>query len=230
VRSRGGSGEVVAAIGGVGFPPLRASGKWSRSSLLGQAPMNLGSRASYRHGGRSPLPTNLVATPPFKAPTDLWRETRTRFDRSGLRSIQQKKLDEWSRLMIFIWYNPGSKAYRAYDPLARCVHVSRDVVFAEQAQWDRAEGGKQGNTDTFSIKMEYMTTILGAPAEGGDHEAEQLPLSLQSPIQEEHLDVDHDDDAPIRVRSINEIMGPTSPRGLVPHILTAELHMVSSDE
>jgi hypothetical protein len=48
--------------------------------------VNLGSRDSYRHGG--PLPTDLVVTPPFKALTDLWRETQTRFDRSGLRSIQ----------------------------------------------------------------------------------------------------------------------------------------------
>jgi hypothetical protein len=29
--------------------------------------MNLGSRASYRHGGRGPLPMDLVVTPPIKA-------------------------------------------------------------------------------------------------------------------------------------------------------------------
>jgi hypothetical protein len=29
--------------------------------------MNLGSRASYRHSGRSPLPTDLVVTSPIKA-------------------------------------------------------------------------------------------------------------------------------------------------------------------
>jgi hypothetical protein len=50
----------------VGFPPLRASGKQSHSSL-GLSTMNLDSRASYRHGGRGPLPTVLVVTPPFKA-------------------------------------------------------------------------------------------------------------------------------------------------------------------
>jgi hypothetical protein len=56
--------------------------------LFGLSPVNLGSCASYRHGGRGPLPTDLVVTPPFKALTDLWRETQTQFDRSGLRSIQ----------------------------------------------------------------------------------------------------------------------------------------------
>jgi hypothetical protein len=76
VRSRGGSGEAVAAVGGVGFPPLRALGKQSRSSLF----LDLGPRASYSHGGRGPLPTDLVVMPLFKALTDLWRETQTRFN------------------------------------------------------------------------------------------------------------------------------------------------------
>jgi hypothetical protein len=38
--------------------------------------------------------------------------------------------------MIFIGYERGTKAYRAYDPVAKSVHVTRDVVFDEQAQWD----------------------------------------------------------------------------------------------
>jgi hypothetical protein len=42
-----------------------------------------------------------------------------------------KKLNDRSKLMIFIGYEPGSKAYRAYDPVAKKVHVSRDIVFDE---------------------------------------------------------------------------------------------------
>jgi hypothetical protein len=49
---------------------------------FGSIPVNLGSRASYRHDGRGPLSTDLVVMPPFKALTDLWRKIRTRFDRS----------------------------------------------------------------------------------------------------------------------------------------------------
>jgi hypothetical protein len=166
-------------------------------------------------------------------------------------SLNLKKLDKRSRPMVFIGYEPGSKAYRAYDPVARHVLVTRDVVFDEQAQWDWAQGGEQGehgDTDMFSIEMEYMTTVLGAPgademngapghtvlgvsvmppphtppptlgapAEGGDHEAKQDPLSWQSPIREENLDANHDEDAPIWVWSINNILGLASPRGLAP--------------
>jgi hypothetical protein len=47
-----------------------------------------------------------------------------------------KKLDDRSCRTIFVGYEAGSKAYRLYDPLTRRVHVSRDVIFDEAAQWN----------------------------------------------------------------------------------------------
>jgi hypothetical protein len=44
-----------------------------------------------------------------------------------------KKLEDRGRKMIFISYESGSKAYRAYDPITKWVHVTRGVVFDEQA-------------------------------------------------------------------------------------------------
>jgi hypothetical protein len=38
--------------------------------------------------------------------------------------------------VIFVSYESGSKAYRAYDPITKRVHVTRDMVFNEQGQWD----------------------------------------------------------------------------------------------
>ncbi|KAF0915033.1 hypothetical protein E2562_033161 [Oryza meyeriana var. granulata] len=50
--------------------------------------------------------------------------------------------------MIFVSYEPDSKAYRAYDPVARRVHVSRDIVFDEAAEWSwGGEHDASGNTD-----------------------------------------------------------------------------------
>ena len=46
-----------------------------------------------------------------------------------------KKLDDRSKRTIFVGYEPGSKAYRVYDPVTRHVHVSRDLVFEEAMQW-----------------------------------------------------------------------------------------------
>jgi hypothetical protein len=47
-----------------------------------------------------------------------------------------KKLEDRGRKMILVGYESGSKVYRAYDPITKHVHVTRDMVFDEQAQWD----------------------------------------------------------------------------------------------
>jgi hypothetical protein len=44
-----------------------------------------------------------------------------------------KKLEDRGRKMIIVGYESGSKAYRAYDPIIKRVHVTRDVAFDEQA-------------------------------------------------------------------------------------------------
>jgi hypothetical protein len=44
-----------------------------------------------------------------------------------------KKLDDRSTKMVFIGYEEGSKAYRAYDPCIGHVHITRDIVFNELA-------------------------------------------------------------------------------------------------
>jgi hypothetical protein len=55
----------VAAARQWGFPTLYAFR--NRSHFLIGQPMNLGSRASYMHDSRGPLPTDLVSTPLIKA-------------------------------------------------------------------------------------------------------------------------------------------------------------------
>jgi hypothetical protein len=37
--------------------------------------------------------------------------------------------------MIFVGYEPGSAAYRCYNPVTKSVHISRDVIFDEEAMW-----------------------------------------------------------------------------------------------
>jgi hypothetical protein len=47
-----------------------------------------------------------------------------------------KKLEVRNSKMVFVSYEAGSKVYRAYDPRTGKVHVNRDAVFDELAQWD----------------------------------------------------------------------------------------------
>jgi hypothetical protein len=82
-----------------------------------------------------------------------------------------KKLEDHGSKMIFVGYESGSKAYRAYDPITKHVQVTREVVFDEQVQWDWASGGDDGKpgsgNDVFTV--EYTTMGLAAPmADGAD--------------------------------------------------------------
>ena len=45
------------------------------------------------------------------------------------------KLDPRGLKVVFISYEPGSKAYSLYDPVGGRAHVSRDVVFDESTFW-----------------------------------------------------------------------------------------------
>jgi transposase InsO family protein len=73
-----------------------------------------------------------------------------------------KKLEDRSQPMIFIGYELGSKAYRAYDPVSKKVHVTRDVVFDEQALWNWGADAEHSTTDggdTFIVETEYSTVV-----------------------------------------------------------------------
>lgn len=47
-----------------------------------------------------------------------------------------KKLDDRSRMLVHLGTEPGSKAYRLFDPKSQKIIVSRDVVFDESKGWD----------------------------------------------------------------------------------------------
>lgn len=54
-----------------------------------------------------------------------------------------RKLDDISRRLIHLGTEPGSKAYRLYDPQSRKVTVSRDVVFDETRGWNWSKDSQQ---------------------------------------------------------------------------------------
>jgi hypothetical protein len=109
-----------------------------------------------------------------------------------------KKLEDRSTSMIFIGYEPRSKAYRVYDPVSKKVHVSRDVIFDESAQWDWSMQGEQGDSteidDTFSVEVEYTTVTPDGLVEidGGRTPVGAAPLgspvgsSTLTPVAEEN--------------------------------------------
>jgi hypothetical protein len=74
------------------------------------------------------------------------------------------KLEDRGWKMIFVGYERGSKAYRAYDPLAKCVTVTRDVVFDESAQWSWTggeDGGELVGDNMFNVQYRVLHEELG---------------------------------------------------------------------
>ena len=80
----------------------------------------------------------------------------------------QKKLDDRSTPMVFIGYEPGSKAYRFYNPSTQRVCISRDAVFEEGRPWSwEAAAAHAPSTEAGEpFTVEYVT--LSVP--GGGHE------------------------------------------------------------
>jgi hypothetical protein len=67
--------------------------------------------------------------------------------------------------MVFIGYEPGSKAYRLYDPTDGWVHVSHDVIFDGNTfwSWDNDNTSEQGGEP---FMVEYLIIEpgeVGAP-------------------------------------------------------------------
>jgi hypothetical protein len=121
------------------------------------------------------------------------------------------------------------------------VHVTRDVVFKEQEQWDWSAGGDRGKhdgDDTFTVDMEYSTVnqeeeladagpgspdpvVAASPTpqalspspspRGADGIGGQSVEMVTPPaVQDNDLDADHDNDAPLHFRTMDNILGPTS--------------------
>lgn len=162
-----------------------------------------------------------------------------------------KKLDDRSKPMIFVGYEPGSKAYRCYDPASRRVHISRDVAFDEEAQW-RWDGETASELDfTIEYTTVYHPAVANVPrADSEQPELPTPPATSTSPctpaatagttatsaefatpptIAADDLDADHDD-APLRFRRVDEILGPATPPGLAVREFDDELMMASAEE
>lgn len=168
-----------------------------------------------------------------------------------------KKLDDRSKPTIFVGYEPGSKAYRTYDPATRRVCVTRDVVFDEEAKWNW--DGDQVDSDFIIdyVKVSHPEVVIThqeeqaapvAPSSPAASPAPSMPAASPTPSTpatspgpslpaspapsapgSPDLDADHDD-APLRFRTIRDIIGPAAIPGLARRELGEDLLMVNTDE
>ena len=159
-----------------------------------------------------------------------------------------KKLDDRSQRMIFVGYKPGSKAYRVYDPTIRRIHISRDAVFDEEARWEWGADTTTSSDGDFTIQYtsvghpKVTTTLLPQPQEDAagpstpasttNTRASTPTITFASPpgIAKEDLDAEHEDNAPLRFRTIENILGPATNPSIVQRDQGKDLLLVSIDE
>jgi hypothetical protein len=95
-----------------------------------------------------------------------------------------KKLEDKGQ-KIFIGYERGSKAYKAYDPLTGHVTITRDVVFDKSGQWSWS-GGDEGSGDDHDNHNDMFTVqyeVLHSEEEDDELAADPgtPPASVASP-------------------------------------------------
>lgn len=88
------------------------------------------------------LPTRAISG---VTPHEAWSKTKPNLSHvrvfgclayMKLPKVGVTKLSDRSKVVINLGKEPGSKAYRVYDPVNKSVHVSRDMVFEEEKSWN----------------------------------------------------------------------------------------------
>jgi hypothetical protein len=88
-----------------------------------------------------------------------------------------KKLEDRGRKMVFVGYEHGSKAYRAYDLVTGHVTIMRNLVFDESAQWDWARGDEGGGVNIDYLSDSFTVQYRVQHGEGGDDELGVEPMT-----------------------------------------------------
>jgi hypothetical protein len=154
-----------------------------------------------------------------------------------------KKLEDRRRRMIFIGYEHGTKAYRAYDPATKKVMITCDLVFDEAARWEWIAdeafvGGSDQGAGDFTVHYWAWPSGAVTAEEAGVIDAPASPTGdYGEPVfdvpDEESLDADHDD-APLQLQAVSDIIGAAATPGYAARPLGTgggdQLFMISAEE
>ncbi|GKD38246.1 retrovirus-related pol polyprotein from transposon TNT 1-94, partial [Tanacetum coccineum] len=101
----------------------------------------------------------------------------------------RKKLDDKSKMYIFIGYDERTKAFRLYDPVEKKVAISRDVYVNEESKWD------------------WSNECLYDPHKNTEHDAREvsIPTTLSDPTVVTTYSEDDDETIQPRMRSLQDI-------------------------
>ena len=91
----------------------------------------------------------------------------------------QGKLEDRSKLMIFIGYQLGLKVYKCLDSVNLKVVISRDVIFEEAERWTWSRQGENSTPLTF-LPIFLSDQGIEDQVESSDEE-EEVSIEATSP-------------------------------------------------
>ena len=92
-----------------------------------------------------------------------------------------KKLDDRSRMLVHLGTEPGSKAYRLYDPRTKRIVVRRDVIFDESRSWEwNKESIEMQSYESFKVQVGRFGNRGISGAEETEHTSEITTLFKKS--------------------------------------------------
>lgn len=129
----------------------------------------------------------------------------------------RKKLDDRSRLLVHLGTEPGSKAYRLFDPVSKRIVVSRDVHFDEEKQWNWNDnvGDKETEQGSFDVEL--------TPSGNSYDYSEEQPTDDIENDEEEAIDDDGEGDEEEQPELRRSNRASKKPSYLDDYILMAEV-------
>lgn len=122
-------------------------------------------------------------------------------------SVHTTKLDDRSRVVVYLGKEPGTKAHRLYDPQSKRICVSRDVVFEESKSWTwKTQTGDSTDASPgfFVVSGEDVTR----EQIDGSTEGEITPVRTTRTQGSDHSTYD-DSTEPRRFRLLSEVYDET---------------------
>lgn len=106
------------------------------------------------------------------------------------------KLSDRSAPMVLMGYEAGTKGYRLYDSVARKLHISRDVIFAENRAWKWNQEVESGIGSTV-FEVEHFTiarqgTVTDDAGSGSQSMTENSEDSVAEPLSPVQWSIDTD--------------------------------------
>lgn len=137
-----------------------------------------------------------------------------------------KKLDDRSRLLVHLGTEPGSKAYRMFDPRTQKVVVSRDVVFDESKGWNWSSRKEdQHNMEGFKIIPSSFGNHGLLETESNEETEQKAPkteLQETEPKPEETQEVETESDDDIEPILRRSQRNTSKPKYLDDYVLLSE--------